>query len=195
MRYFLAIPLPEEIKKELHAINAFLSKFKDLRLVSPDNMHLTLLFLGENGDLKKIDKLKKINFDSFNLKTKKVSVFPSDGKIKLVWIELEESKKLLRLQQKISELFNITANYKPHITLARIKKIDKVDLNKYEKEVDYKNKEIENKEEKSIEITREDIKDFTKTIIDDLKKTYNPKEDLDIKELTKEAIKKEFGKI
>jgi len=136
MRYFLAIPLPEEIKKELHAINAFLSKFKDLRLVSPDNMHLTLLFLGENGDLKKIDKLKKINFDSFNLKTKKVSVFPSDGKIKLVWIELEESKKLLRLQQKISELFNITANYKPHITLARIKKIDKGTKQKLIGEID-----------------------------------------------------------
>ncbi len=136
MRYFLAIPLPEEIKKELHSINASLAKFKDLRLVSPDNMHLTLLFLGENGDLKKISKLKEIDFDEFNLKTKKITVFPKEGKIKLVWIELEESKRLLELQQKISKLFNITQTYKPHITLARIKKIDKRGKEKLIEEID-----------------------------------------------------------
>ncbi len=124
MRYFLAIPLPEEIKEKLHRINTELSDFKDLRFVNPDNMHLTLLFLGENKVGEKIKELKKIRFKPFQLKTMKVSVFPEEGKIRLVWMELKKSKELTKLQKNIAELFNIEKEYKPHITLARIKRIN-----------------------------------------------------------------------
>ncbi|MFP4567895.1 MAG: RNA 2',3'-cyclic phosphodiesterase [Candidatus Woesearchaeota archaeon] len=123
MRYFLAVPLPEDVKRELHKINSALSKFKGLRFVNPDNMHLTLLFLGENGASKKIGDLKKIKFESFLLKTSKITFFPNSGKVKLVWVELAESDELLKLQKKLSKLFGITKPYLPHITLARVKNL------------------------------------------------------------------------
>jgi len=123
MRYFLAIPLPEDVKQKLHSINSSFSHFKGLRFVSPDNMHLSLLFLGENGASKKIDELKNINFDPFKLVLKKVSLFPESGKVRLVWVELEKSESLIQLQDKLSTLFGIKSDFKPHITLARVKNL------------------------------------------------------------------------
>lgn len=125
MRYFLAIPLPEEIKQKLHQINTSLSRFKGLRFVNPDNMHLTLLFLGENNIGEKITSLKKIKFEPFKLKIKGLSLFPEEGKIRLVWIDLKKSKELSDLQRQVSSLFNIYKEYKPHITLARVKRLEK----------------------------------------------------------------------
>lgn len=121
MRYFLAIPLPEDMKQKLHEINSKLQEFKGLRFVSPDNMHLTLLFLGDNGAKQKIDELKKIKFKPFNLKIKKIARYPENQKMRLIWAELEESTELIELQKKITQLFDIKQEYKPHITLARIK--------------------------------------------------------------------------
>ncbi|MCC7575023.1 RNA 2',3'-cyclic phosphodiesterase [Candidatus Woesearchaeota archaeon] len=141
MRYFLAIPLPEEIKQKLHSLNTEISKIKGTRLVSPDNMHLTLLFLGENGAKNKIDQLKKIKFEPFKIKTSNIVLFPDELRIRLVWIELQKSKDLENLQQKISKIFDLNKEYKPHITLARIKKLtkeDKKELIKIIKEINLK---------------------------------------------------------
>jgi len=123
MRYFLAIPLPEDVKQKLHSINSSFSHFKGLRFVSLDNMHLSLLFLGENDVSKKIDELKNVNFDSFKLVLNNVSLFPYSGKVRLVWVELEKSESLLQLQDNLSKFFGIKTDFKPHITLARVKKI------------------------------------------------------------------------
>ncbi len=129
MRYFLAIPLPEEIKQKFHQINTSLSRFKGLRFVNPDNMHLTLLFLGDNNVGEKVSSLKKINFEPFKLKIKGLSLFPEQGKVRLLWIDLKKSKELAELQKEVSLLFNIKKEYRPHITLARIKKLEKNERN------------------------------------------------------------------
>jgi 2'-5' RNA ligase len=135
MRYFLAIPLPEEIKQELHQLNTEFSKYKGLRFVNPDNMHLTLLFLGNSNVNEKIKELKKLKFKAFKLKTKKISAFPEKGKIRLLWVDLKKSQELEDLQKKISKLFNIKKEYRPHITLARIKKIEKDEKDRIIKKV------------------------------------------------------------
>ena len=136
MRYFLAIPLPEEVKQKLHAFNVSLSKFKGLRLVSPDNMHLTLLFLGNNGVGGRVEALKKIKFSPFTLKTAKVSLFPEEGAFRLVWVDLKKSKELEDLQKKVSSHFDITKDYRPHITLARVRRLDKSEKRKLSKLVE-----------------------------------------------------------
>ena len=46
MRCFIAIELPNEVKKEIFKIQKKLPQAK-LKLVSHENMHLTLKFLGE----------------------------------------------------------------------------------------------------------------------------------------------------
>ena len=130
MRYFLAIPLPEDVKQQLHSISRSLSCFKGLKMVSPDNMHLTLLFLGNNEASEKIEDMKKLNFSPFFLKTSKLSVYPEEGKIRLVWVELDKSVELMRLQKKLSVMFGMKKDFKPHITIARVKKLDKSDRSK-----------------------------------------------------------------
>jgi 2'-5' RNA ligase len=42
-----------------------------------------------------------------------------------LWIDLKKSKELAELQKEVSLLFNIKKEYRPHITLARIKKLEK----------------------------------------------------------------------
>jgi 2'-5' RNA ligase len=53
MRTFLAIALPEDIKESLGRLIAKLKKTgADVKWVAPDNLHLTLKFLGEIDDEK-----------------------------------------------------------------------------------------------------------------------------------------------
>ena len=46
-RLFIAIPIPENIKKELINITKLPDNF---RLTQPQNLHITILFLGETDE-------------------------------------------------------------------------------------------------------------------------------------------------
>ncbi len=56
MRCFLAIELPEEVREELVRIQKQLPEAK-FKLVEPENLHLTLKFLGELSDFQ-VNKVK-----------------------------------------------------------------------------------------------------------------------------------------
>ena len=140
MRFFIAIPLPEEIKKNLHEVSSRISGLKGVRIVNSDNMHLTLLFLGEIKNIKKVvDELKNLTFNPFIVETDSVSLFPNNGKYRLVWININKSSELSKLQKKISKSLNFEEEreYMPHITIARIKKIDRDEKKVLENNVKY----------------------------------------------------------
>lgn len=128
MRCFLAIKLPEEIKNEILKIQKQLPEAK-LKLVEPQNLHLTLKFLGNINDfqLNKIkEALKKIKFEKFRASLGDIGVFPSYDFIRVVWVGMEPSEKIKQLHEKIDfviekENFKQDKNFESHITLARIK--------------------------------------------------------------------------
>ena len=120
MRQFLAIPLPEELKNELGKVIAPFRGIKGLKPVRPENLHLTLLFLGDTGTEEKFSELRKITFSPFTLTITEIKLFP-ERKPRLVWLELEESEELNDLYDKVARVFEAEEKLKAHITLARIK--------------------------------------------------------------------------
>ncbi len=120
MRQFLAIPLPGELKEKLGEIITPFRGIKGLRPIRKENLHLTLLFLGDTGSEEKFSELRKISFSPFTLTTTGIKLFP-ERKPRLIWLEIRESEELNDLYSRIAAVFGVNDKLKAHITLSRIK--------------------------------------------------------------------------
>ncbi|MFQ5800632.1 MAG: RNA 2',3'-cyclic phosphodiesterase [Candidatus Hydrothermarchaeales archaeon] len=102
----------------------------NIKLVEPENTHLTLKFLGEIQEemAEKIGEAMKrscLGTSSMEARLSGVGVFPSLKYIKVVWIGVEcpELEKLQRkLDTALSELgFKKEGGFKPHLTIGRVR--------------------------------------------------------------------------
>ena len=131
-RLFIAIELPEELKKNLRKVQ---KRLKDLKAkwVKASHMHLTLAFLGEVEELREpeiseICQKIAIKYKSFEICLFDLSSFPKKEYAHTIWAKIKKSDQLLRLQKELSrELgqnkFIIEKRpYVPHLTVARLKK-------------------------------------------------------------------------
>ncbi|MFW5846942.1 MAG: RNA 2',3'-cyclic phosphodiesterase [Nanoarchaeota archaeon] len=136
MRCFIAIELPEHVKskvfheiEKLQTAEGISGKFTD-----KNNLHLTLKFLGEltEPEIEEIKtKLQEVSekfSGSFDLLTQNYGFFPSKEHIKVVWLGVKDNEnKLLELEKEISKnLLKYPGDFKefkPHLTLGRIKDI------------------------------------------------------------------------
>jgi len=146
MRLFAAINLPEELKSRLAGavggINA-----AGLKKVGPENLHLTMKFLGE-VDEKKVEfikqKLGEIKAEPFKVSLGGIGFFPNEDYIKVVWVGVSEGgQEIINLQKemdsKLSEIgFAKEKNFEPHLTIARVNFLkDKVGLKKMLQMLDF----------------------------------------------------------
>jgi 2'-5' RNA ligase len=128
MRCFLAIELPEEIKKELVKVQEEFGSLINAKFVEKENLHLTLKFFPDVdakdfNDVKK--SLKEIKFEKFSSNLGKIGFFPDEKFIRVLWVSLE-SEKFKELYQEINSKlinFNEEDRFESHVTLARIKEI------------------------------------------------------------------------
>ncbi len=143
MRCFLAIEIPDEVKKELARIQTLIPESK-MKFVERENLHLTLKFLGELSDFqvnKAKEALKQVNFGKFKANLGEVGVFPSQSFVRVVWVALEPLEKVKELHHLIDaalekEKFRADSAFESHITLTRVKFIkDKREFFKKLKEV------------------------------------------------------------
>jgi len=131
-RVFIAINLPEEIKKEL---GKYEGRWPNLpaKWTPKDNLHITLEFLGaltdvEIGDACQIVKEVVKNHKVFSVNLKKVSYGPPEkNPPKMIWVEGEISDELANLKNDLQECLLEKVRFRPdgkgfspHITLARI---------------------------------------------------------------------------
>lgn len=84
MRLFVAIDLPKDLKKEILPIAEKIAKEVPLRLVARENLHLTLVFLGEQNENRVEDIMKALSsvvslFSLFRLTLEDLAVFPDNG--------------------------------------------------------------------------------------------------------------------
>ena len=75
---------------------------RDVRPVSPDNFHFTLLFLGETSDAqaeKVKEKLAVIKFEPFSITYTGVGAFPNASNARAIWVgvDSEGAQKLQAL--------------------------------------------------------------------------------------------------
>jgi len=132
MRLFVAVPVPIELRKILAEKSKEL-KQDGIKLVNPENMHITLRFLGEVQDENKvIEKLREVKFEKMICQIKDIGAFPNQDYIKVVWAGVESGGKLEALGTKVNEAlrgFPGDDRFSAHITIARVRK--KADLKKF----------------------------------------------------------------
>ena len=126
-RTFICIEFPSEVIKEIIKLQSLIPKKKFTgKLTEPENLHLTLKFLGEI-DENKLDNVKKtlskIEFPSFQATLGKSGTFSYRGMPRIVWVKL--FGKIAELQKEIdrglSPLFPEENRFMSHLTIARIK--------------------------------------------------------------------------
>ena len=133
LRCFIAIEIPEPIKKEIGDIIDILKKYDvDIKWVIPDNLHLTLKFLGNTPDIliTKISESLSIiisSYKPFYIKIYSTGVFPNRKYPRVIWVGIEESDILKKLKSDIEQsmvLFGFQKEDKEftaHLTLGRVR--------------------------------------------------------------------------
>lgn len=126
IRLFVALTLPENVRQGL----SFLcGGVPGARWQRPDQMHLTLRFIGEidegtAGDV--VEALESVAMDPFPLAVQGVGAFGEKRRSHVLWAGLKPEPELLRLQAKIeTALIRVglepeRRKYQPHVTLARL---------------------------------------------------------------------------
>ncbi|MEM2918442.1 MAG: RNA 2',3'-cyclic phosphodiesterase [Candidatus Altiarchaeota archaeon] len=165
MRVFIAIPVPNELKDILLNLQSEFSQIGKFKLVEKENLHLTLKFLGEISDEEKnkvIEALESIKFESFNLSLASIGVFPSESYVRVIWVGISKGDEKIRelqnlVEQILSKLeFKKEKNFHSHITLARVKWIDKIKMREILNK--YKGKEFGSFYVESIDIMKSELK-------------------------------------
>ena len=122
MRLFIAIQLSEDMKREILRIQeAFRRKGVSGNYTKPENLHLTLAFIGEHPDAEPIlDILETLPLTPFEMSLEGIGAFGD-----LWWAGIEDSAPLQavvrRLRRALAEAdipFD-RKKFSPHITLIR----------------------------------------------------------------------------
>ena len=132
-RIFIAINLPENIKKKL-------TEYKDkwdqldpnlIRWVAKENLHITLVFVGyvtddEMYEVCQIVKDVAKEHNPFIINLERIILGPPNKPPRMFWVEGEKSKEIAELQGNLRERIEQRGGaryeaYRPHINLARFK--------------------------------------------------------------------------
>jgi len=103
----------------------------DLKQVKPNNIHITLRFLGEisSSILEKVmEQMENITVNSFDLELREVGTFPSIKYPKIVWIGMNKGSTELgeiheQLEPRLREIGFMPdkKGFSPHLTIARVR--------------------------------------------------------------------------
>jgi 2'-5' RNA ligase len=130
-RGFIAVDIPvspkiKEYEDAIHTSGA------NVKLVEPDNIHITLKFLGDVQE-ELTDKLEEIvstavqDQKPFTVKLQGTGVFPNLNYIKVIWIGIEDGEPLTAIAASIDEqLSNLgfkkdARPFSPHLTIGRVR--------------------------------------------------------------------------
>jgi 2'-5' RNA ligase len=133
IRSFIAFDLENEqvLSRLTQAQKLVLETGADLRPVAPQNIHVTIRFLGDisPGMVEKVyEAMKKVEFKPFIIQIRGLGVFPSPNFPRVVWAGMTDGVEQLRsifsqLEPQIRTLgFQADAyGFSPHLTIARVR--------------------------------------------------------------------------
>jgi 2'-5' RNA ligase len=129
MRLFVALDIDEAIRER---ISGFVGELRtltsSLRWVSPEGLHITLKFIGEQPEskLSAIEAaLAKVSAPRMRISFRGCGFFPAPKSARVFWIGVEAGVELPQLAKQIEETlapFGIAKEkraFSPHLTLAR----------------------------------------------------------------------------
>ncbi len=134
IRSFIALELTPEVHQELtRAQSQLKASDTDVKWVNPENIHLTLKFLGSIS-LELIAEIKKIleelarEHRAFQLEVKNLGAFPKIEYPRVIWVGIERGSEhsinLVRdLEQRLIKVGFLPEKrpFKPHLTLGRVR--------------------------------------------------------------------------
>ncbi len=133
IRSFIAFDLSDE--KILENISSVQKKLNeagaDLRLVKPQNIHITLRFLGEVPAeiIKNVtEEMEYVEAPSFEVALRGVGTFPSIKYPRVIWVGIEKGSNELKeihsqLEPRLRKIGLIPdkKGFSPHLTIARVR--------------------------------------------------------------------------
>lgn len=142
-RVFIAINLPDEAKNKLLE---YKNKWTELpaRWTTPENLHITLAFLGNTSDQELAEVCKLLQetgkrHTPFSIDINKITYGPDARRPKMIWAIGEKSNELTALQKDVEKTLGQGSDpstsldsardkslragkkFSPHLTLARLK--------------------------------------------------------------------------
>jgi RNA 2',3'-cyclic 3'-phosphodiesterase len=126
-RLFVAISPPQDVCRDIAELARTVPGG---RPVVPEQIHLTLKFIGEVEGGKLLDireALAEISRPTFSLSLRGVGVFPPRGMPRVVWAGIEPVEEVDRLRRDIEKTLFAAGipkekqKFAPHLTLARLK--------------------------------------------------------------------------
>ena len=134
IRSFIAIELNEAIRSALANTQCRLKKLDCyIKWVNPENMHITLKFLG-NIEIKTLNAIKEIikkttsNTCTIPFELTQIGIFPNTESPRIIWSGINEPAGMLKVQsdslnEKLAELGipKEKKEFNPHITIGRVK--------------------------------------------------------------------------
>ncbi|MBX2832099.1 MAG: RNA 2',3'-cyclic phosphodiesterase [Rhodospirillales bacterium] len=127
MRLFVGVEIPGDVAADLYPLARGI---KGLDAQTPDNMHITLKFIGnvDPGLAAEIDQaLAKIAFEPFDLQVQGLNVFASSRKIRIFWAGVKDQPVMRQLASRVENALLALEEcpdmemrkFTPHITLGR----------------------------------------------------------------------------
>ena len=130
-RGFIAIDVP--VNEQLQDVLDSLKKTSaHIKLVEPENIHITLKFLGDTPE-EHINTIEQIIHESvqttspFTMKLKGMGVFPNERYIKVLWVGIQHAEPLKPIMEMLNEKLahlgfqKEKKSFSPHLTIGRMK--------------------------------------------------------------------------
>jgi RNA 2',3'-cyclic 3'-phosphodiesterase len=134
LRSFVAVEIPAEMQSALARCTAPLQKALPkplIRWVAPQNVHLTLKFLGDvsPANLERLAealKVEAVAHETFTMSVDGLGAFPTPRRARVIWIGLEAPAALMALLRGVesvaARLGYASENrpFSPHLTIGRV---------------------------------------------------------------------------
>ena len=135
IRVFIGIELSNEVRRKVQEIQSELKPLIRAKVswAKPENIHITLKFLGE-VNVNKIDsikeELKKVSkmYSLFEMSFRGIGAFPNFRRPRVIWVGVDLGFEFLtqiaKAIEKAMKKFGFPSegrNFTPHLTLGRIK--------------------------------------------------------------------------
>lgn len=129
LRLFVALELPDDVRQRIASLGAGLP---DARWVAPENLHITLRFIGEVDEFvaEEVDaELVGVRGRPLAVSLDGLGCFESRNRVRAVWARVSAGDDLLQLQRSIEYAVRRAGldpdahKYVPHVTLARLRQV------------------------------------------------------------------------
>ncbi|AEH25138.1 RNA 2',3'-cyclic phosphodiesterase [Pyrococcus yayanosii] len=140
MRAFIAIDVADNVRSAIVRAQEFIgTKDAKIKFVEPENLHITLKFLGEITE-EQAEEIKAIlsriaaKFKKHEVRVRGIGVFPNPNYVRVIWAGVENDEQIRAMAREIDEAlaklgFKRDKEFVAHVTIGRVKFVkDKLGL-------------------------------------------------------------------